>query len=178
VTPEDVRWSMERGFRLQSTFHQQFFQGVVGADACIRRPASCRLPKGIVIDPSANTVTFHLTRPDPNFLLNLAQPTAIVVPTGTPAKDVGTRPLPATGPYRIQAVIPKRTLTVVRNPQFREWSRTAQPDGYPDAIQWNLSKADENAAVNAVERGQADVDDGDPASGSTSSPPGTPTRHT
>jgi peptide/nickel transport system substrate-binding protein len=168
VTPADVRWSMERGFRLRSTIHRQAFQPIVGADACISRPVTCRLTRGIVIDPSANTVTFHLTRPDPDFLLNLAQPNASVVPAGTPATDLGTRPLPATGPYRIQAVVPKRTLTVVRNPQFREWSRQAQPDGYPDAIQWNLSgdgtTADENAAVNAVERGQADVDDGDPPS--------------
>jgi len=166
VTPADVRWSIERGFWLRSTIHRQSFQPIVGADACTRRPATCRLSQGIVIDPAANTVTFHLIRPDPDFLLNLAQPNAFVVPAGTPARDVGTRPLPATGPYRIQAVIPKRTLTVVRNPQFREWSRQAQPDGYPDAIQWNLSgggtTADEDAAVNAVERGQADVDNGQP----------------
>jgi YVTN family beta-propeller protein len=157
VTPQDVRWSIERGFQLRSTPLRQAFQRIVGADACTRHPATCRLPRGIVIDPSANTVTFHLTRPDPDFLLNLAQP-----------NDLGTRPLPATGPYRIQAVVPKRTLTVIRNPQFREWSRQAQPDGYPDAIQWNLSggdtTADENAAVNAVERGQADVDNGQPPS--------------
>ena len=168
VTPEDVRWSIERGFKLRSTIHRQAFQPIVGADACTRHPVTCRLSQGIVIDPAANTVTIHLARPDPNFLLNLAQPNASVVPAGTPATDLGTRPLPATGPYRIQAVVPKRTLTVVRNPQFREWSRQAQPDGYPDAIQWNLSgdgsEADENAAVNAVERGQADVDDGDPPS--------------
>jgi peptide/nickel transport system substrate-binding protein len=166
VTPEDVRWSIERGFRLRSTMDRQFLQGVVGADACTRRPATCRLSRGIVIDPSASTVTFHLTRPDPDFLVNLAQPNASVVPAGTPATDLGTRPVPATGPYRIQAVVPKRTLTVVRNPQFREWSRQAQPDGYPDAIQWDLSgsgsTADEAAAVDAVEHGQADVDDGQP----------------
>jgi peptide/nickel transport system substrate-binding protein len=168
VTPADVRWSIERGFRLRSTIHRQSFQPIVGADACTRRPVTCRLPRGIVIDPAANTVTFHLTRPDPDFLLNLAQPNASVVPAGTPATDLGTRALPATGPYRIQAVVPKRTLTVVRNPQFREWSRQAQPDGYPDAIQWNLSgggtTADEDATVNAVERGQADVDNGQPPS--------------
>jgi YVTN family beta-propeller protein len=163
VTPEDVRWSIERGFNLRSPLHQEFFQGVVGADACTRSPTTCRLPKGIVTDPSANTVTFHLTRPDPNFLFSLAQPTAFVVPSGTPAKDLGTSPVPATGPYRIQSFEPKRTLRLVRNPRFREWSRQAQPDGYPDAIQWSLSghgsAKDENAAVDAVERGQADLYD-------------------
>ena len=92
VTPEDVRWSIERGFKLRSTFHREAFWDVVGADACNRRPATCRLTKGIAIDPSANTVTFHLTQPDPDFLLNLAWPDAYVVPAGTPAREVGTTP--------------------------------------------------------------------------------------
>ena len=163
VTPEDVRWSIERGFKLRSTWHREFLRGVVGAEACSRRPATCRLSRGIVTDPSANTVTFHLTRPDPDFLANLAQPTAFVVPAGTPAKDVGTSPVPATGPYMVQAFVPNRRLTLVRNPGFREWSRDAQPDGYPNTIDWNLSggrsRAGEDAAVDAVLRGQADLYD-------------------
>ena len=163
VTPEDVRWSIERGFKLRSTWHREFLRGVVGAEACSRRPATCRLSRGIVTDPSANTVTFHLTRPDPDFLANLAQPTAFVVPAGTPAKDVGTSPVPATGPYMVQAFVPNRRLTLVRNPGFREWSRDAQPDGYPNTIDWSLSggrsRAGEDAAVDAVLRGQADLYD-------------------
>ena len=163
VTPKDVRWSIERGFKLRSTWHREFLRGVVGAEACSRRPATCRLSRGIVTDPSANTVTFHLTRPDPDFLANLAQPTAFVVPAGTPAKDVGSSPVPATGPYMVQAFVPNRRLTLVRNPGFREWSRDAQPDGYPNTIDWSLSggrsRAGEDAAVDAVLRGQADVYD-------------------
>ena len=132
------------------------------------RPATCRLSRGIVTDPSANTVTFHLTRPDPDFLLGLAQPTAFVVPAGTPARDVGTSPVPATGPYMVQAFVPNRRLTLVRNPGFREWSRAAQPDGYPDTIEWSLSggrsRAGEDAAVDAVLRGQADLYNDQPPS--------------
>jgi len=161
VTPEDVRWSIERGFRLRSAQHREFFRGLVGADACGRRPATCRLSRGIVTDPSANTVTFHLTEPDPDFRLSLAQPTAFVVPAGTPARDVGTSPIPATGPYMVKAFVPNRRLILARNPGFREWSRDAQPDGYPDAIDWSLSggptRAGQNAAVDTVQRGEADL---------------------
>jgi YVTN family beta-propeller protein len=168
VTPEDVRWSIERGFKLRSAEHRAYLRGVVGADACSSRPATCRLSKGIVTDPSANTVTFHLTRPDPDFLLGLAQPTAFVVPVGTPAKDVGASPVPATGPYRVQTFVPNRKLTLVRNPGFHEWSRAAQPDGYPDTIDWSLSggrsRAGENAAIDAVLRGQADLYNDQPPS--------------
>ena len=147
---------------MRSAIHRRAFRGVVGADACGRSPATCRLSKGIVTDLSASTVTFHLTRPDPNFLVNLAQPTAFVVPAETPAEDVGTRALPATGPYMVQTFVPKRRIAAVRNPRFREWSRAAQPDGYPDTIEWTLageagSPIGEDAAVDAVLRGQADL---------------------
>jgi peptide/nickel transport system substrate-binding protein len=60
----------------------------------------------------------------------------------------------------IQKFVPKRSLTLVRNPSFREWSRDAQPDGYPDRIEWNLAAGRwpkrRDAAVDAVERGNAD----------------------
>ena len=83
------------------------------------------------------------------------------MPAGTPTKDVGTSPVPATGPYKVQEFLPNRKLTLVRNPSFREWSRAAQPDGYPDTIDWSLSggssRAGVDAAVDAVERGRADL---------------------
>jgi YVTN family beta-propeller protein len=162
VKPEDVRASFERGFKLRSRLHRDFFGDVVGGEACTRRPATCQLTKGIVTDPAANTVTFHLTRPDPEFLVKLAYPTAFVVPAGTPARDVGTSPAPATGPYMIQSFVPRKSLVLVRNPRFREWSRAAQPDGYPDRIEWTpsgqaSSRVEANTAVDAVLAGRADV---------------------
>jgi peptide/nickel transport system substrate-binding protein len=160
VKPEDVRASIERGFKRRSSFHRDWFRGVVGGEACARQPATCQLTKGIVTDPAANTVTFHLTRPDPEFLVNLAQPSAFVVPAETTAKDVGTSPAPATGPYMIQAFVPKQRLVLVRNPHFREWSQAAQPDGYPDRIEWTPNGQGDSpadAAVDAILAGRADV---------------------
>jgi YVTN family beta-propeller protein len=161
VKPEDVRASIERGFKLRSRITRDYFRGVVGAEACTSQPKACDLAEGIVTDPAANTVTFRLSRPDPEFLLKLAQPTAFVVPAGTPASDVGTSPVPATGPYMIQTFVPKKSLVLVRNPRFREWSRAAQPDGYPDRIEWNpsgrgSSPIEANMAVDAVLAGRAD----------------------
>jgi peptide/nickel transport system substrate-binding protein len=49
-----------------------------------------------------------------------------------------------------------RELTLVRNPRFREWSKAAQPDGYPDGI--TVTRAPSTPeAVRATERGSADV---------------------
>jgi peptide/nickel transport system substrate-binding protein len=161
VKPEDVRASIERGFKLRSRSHRERFRGIVGGQACTRQPQACDLSEGIVTDPAANTVAFHLTRPDPEFLVKLADPNAFVIPADTPARDVGTSPVPATGPYMIQTFVPKKSLVLVRNPRFREWSRLAQPDGYPDRIEWTPSgqgggPIDENAGVDAVLAGRAD----------------------
>jgi peptide/nickel transport system substrate-binding protein len=46
-------------------------------------------------------------------------------------------------------------MTLVRNPRFREWSRDAQPAGYPDQIEWRPFP-NGLAALKAIERGQAD----------------------
>ena len=77
-------------------------------------------------------------------------------PRGQPAKEARTRPLPATGPYMIASYRPRHTLRLVRNPHFREWSKAAQPDGYPDEIVFEIGGTPA-AAVNDVIHGKADV---------------------
>ena len=101
-------------------------------------------------------MTFHLVRPDPDFLYKLALPFAYVLPGGTPRRPAGTHPLPATGPYMIATYRPRRLLRFVRNPFFHEWSRAAQPAGYPDRIDIRIAgTADE--AIRDVVDGKADV---------------------
>src|SRR2546422_1336795 len=119
-------------------------------------PRRCDLSKGIVAADAAGIVTFHLAAPDPDLLYKLALPFAYVVPAGTPPRDVGTHPLPAMGPYAIKTYKPKRMLELVRNKYFHEWSKAAQPAGYPDEIVLKSGgTADESVA--AVERGRADA---------------------
>ncbi len=65
VGPEDIRRAIERYFRLGPPGSQSYYDAIVGAAACRRRPARCDLSRGIVADVAANTVTIHLTRPDP-----------------------------------------------------------------------------------------------------------------
>jgi peptide/nickel transport system substrate-binding protein len=50
---------------------------------------------------------------------------------------------------------PGRELRLVRNPRFREWSRAARPDGYPDEIL--LTVAGEAEAVKDIEEGRLDT---------------------
>jgi peptide/nickel transport system substrate-binding protein len=157
VQPADFRRAIERFYEAKLPEERvPYYDGLLGASRCWKVP-SCDLSRGIVVDRSARTVTFHLTAPDPDFLFKLALPFASAVPAGTPAHDVGTHPLPATGPYRVTEFRPRtHTLRLVRNPSFREWAPDAQPDGYPDAISmsWFATAA---AAVRAVETGSTEV---------------------
>src|SRR5262249_43971614 len=94
--------------------------------------------------------------PDPDLLFKLTLPPARPVPPGTPRTHLVTQPVPSTGPYRTAQFTPGRRLLLVRNKYFREWSRAAQPDGYPDRIDIRMDD-DPGHRVAAVLRGDADL---------------------
>ncbi len=155
VKASDVRSTFERDFKV-GTPVPSYYDGIVGAARCEKRPKRCDLTQGIVAHDAARTVTFHLSAPDPEFLYKLALPFACVLPAGTPPREVGTHPLPATGPYMIAGYRPNHSLRLVRNPRFHEWSQAAQPDGYPDEILVEIGGTPDEA-VNDVIRGKADA---------------------
>ena len=154
LTASDVVATFKRIYKMSSPTAGTFFAGIVGAEACNKTPADCTLP-GVVGDDAAGTVTFHLTAPDPEFLQKMAVQHSLIVPKSAPDQDVGSTPLPGTGPYRISEYDPNRAMRLVRNPHFRVWSQEAQPDGYPDELVYSFGLNDENQ-VTAVENGQAD----------------------
>ena len=154
VEARDFRYAIERLFALDSPV-AAIYRGLIGAGACEARPNRCDLSEGIVADNAGRRVTFHLSTPDPDFLAKLALPYAYAVPAGSAPREARHEPLPATGPYMIASYRPGRSLRLVRNPRFREWSTAAQPDGYADAIVWKLGVNLDNA-LTAVEQGRAD----------------------
>jgi peptide/nickel transport system substrate-binding protein len=151
----DVKYTFERLFKIgQSPNAGTWYNVIVGGDACVKNPSSCSLSKGIVVDDAKGTVTFHLTKGDPEFLDKLGVPFAFILPSGTPNKEVQIPP-PGTGPYYFAQYSPTKQIKLVRNPNFKEWSKDAQPEGNPDVIlqKFGLSV---NAEVTQVENGQAD----------------------
>jgi YVTN family beta-propeller protein len=154
VRASDVRPSIEHLFEGGSP-GASFYSAIAGADACLARPRACDLSRGIVANDAARTVRVRLAEPDPDFLYKLALPFAYVLPAATPAHDLGSAPLPATGPYRIASYRPGHGLRLVRNSVFHEWSQAAQPDGYADEIVWRLGIRPQDE-VTAIERGRAD----------------------
>jgi YVTN family beta-propeller protein len=155
VRPEDFRRALERDLILgPNPLYGGPFANVIGGAACAAHPSHCDLSRGVVTDDAANTVTFHLVAPDPEFLARLTLTDAVAVPAGTPVHDIGVHPLPATGPYK-WARITEHEATLVRNPYFHEWSHAARPDGYPNQIVYRLA-ANPEAEITAIERGTAD----------------------
>ena len=155
LTPGDVVATFERIFKVSGPTAGSFYNGIVGADACLKTPATCSLKDGVVADDKASTVTVHLTEPDADFFYKMAFVHASIVPADTPAKDLGTTPAAGTGPYMIESYNPDRGMHVVRNPNFKEWSAEAQPDGFVDSMDYNFG-LDDQAGVTAVENGQDD----------------------
>jgi peptide/nickel transport system substrate-binding protein len=141
VRPEDFRYAVERLFAMGADAAGGF-KAIDGAKACIAEPSTCDLSGSIVAD--AEAVTFHLVRPDPELLYKLALPVTYPVPVETPAEDQGLEPVPATGPYMI-AEAGADGVELVRNPEYREWSGAAQPDGFVDAISWRFGQDAANA---------------------------------
>ncbi|RFZ87588.1 ABC transporter substrate-binding protein [Shinella sp. WSJ-2] len=155
VGVKDVVASFQRIFKVSGPTSGTFYAGIVGADKCLADTKSCTLEGGVVGDEAAGTVTINIVKPDAEFLYKLALPHAVTLPADTPAEDAGSVPIPSTGPYMISAFDPNKGMTVSRNPHYKQWSAEAQPDGYPDVVQYDFGLSEE-AAVTAIQNGEAD----------------------
>jgi peptide/nickel transport system substrate-binding protein len=155
VTVRDVVASFRRMFKVSGPNVGTWYSVLVGADACLKTPATCTLEGGVAADPATNTVTLHLTQPSGAFLDELAINFASILPADLAPHDVGTHPAVTTGPYMVASYDPARAMRMVRNPYFHEWSAEAQPAGYPDEIVYRFGLPDE-AEITEVENGQQD----------------------
>jgi peptide/nickel transport system substrate-binding protein len=153
VEPSDIKFAIERLFRVDSG-GVGFYSGIVGADKYSKTRKGGI--SGIVADDKARTIVFHLTDADGTFLEYIAIPFADAVPKGTPDKDISTvsKWRVATGPYMVSAYVPKDHITLVRNPDFRQWTPDT-PNGHLDQIDIKIG-TDPEAAVNEVADGSLD----------------------
>ena len=155
VRASDFRRGIQRQLRFGA--NPPYYEGILGGQACHRHPRRCDLSAGIITNDAAGTVTFHLGHADPDFLYKLALLLAVPAPPGAPDHTIYRAPfLPGTGPYKISQYRPHASLTLVRNPYFRQWSYAAQPAGYPNVIRFDrvAGPARQESAVIA---GRADL---------------------
>lgn len=155
VQASDFRRGIQREVKFGG--FSDYFEHIVGAPACHRNPRRCDLTAGIVVNDAAGTVIFHLDRADPDLPYKLALLWATPAPPGAADRLMDRAPfLPGTGPYMVSQYRPKSSLSLVRNPQFHQWSYAAQPAGYPDVIRIDQI-ADPRAQQLAVVTGRADL---------------------
>ncbi len=156
LKPSDFTNVFERMFKVKGPTAGAFYSTIAGAKACLAKPATCNLSKGVAANDAAGTVAFHLTRPDGEFLQKLALPFAFAVPQSAPNIDAGTKPLPGTGAYAWAEYTPNRQIRLERNKYFKEWSAAAQPSGYVDGFTIKFGLPLE-AEITQVQNGQADA---------------------
>jgi peptide/nickel transport system substrate-binding protein len=183
VLAGDIRRGIERAVAHPETVPDYnvapayYAKAIVGAQACrdavekavaTKKPRpGCDLRKGIIANDRTGTITFHLTRPTPDFRYHLAVPNASAVPQDTSLEPSPDAIPPATGPYMIRSYTPQRDangasparhgrLELVRNPYFHVWSPAAQPAGYPDRIVVETGYTDQEAEAR-VSAGRADL---------------------
>jgi YVTN family beta-propeller protein len=168
VHASDIYRGVQRELLASEYGNRSFFSGIKGGATCISHPALCEraLHAGIEVNDTTGRIVFRLVAADPDFVYKLAYFAYATVSTAprTP-RHVLAAPLPGTGPYMIKtyrnngknddSLLTSR-LTLVRNPYFHQWSFAAQPDGYPNVIDWRfVAKA--SVAVDQVSSGKADV---------------------
>jgi peptide/nickel transport system substrate-binding protein len=152
LTGNDVKATFNRIFKIGDSPNAGSWYNVIqGADACLKTPKTCDL-SGITVN--GDSVTFHLTEADPEFLDKLSVPFAFILPASTPAHNLSIPPA-GTGPYMWKTYAPTKQIVLVRNPHFKEWSAEAQPSGNPDQIVQKFGLTPE-AQVTAVENNNAD----------------------
>ena len=105
VQVTDFRASMERFLEATRDLPPAeelppFYDGIVGARACMHSRAPCDLSRGIEVNVPARTIAIHLTRPDGDLLHKLTMQFAYVMPAGSPGRATTGPTPPGTGPYR------------------------------------------------------------------------------
>ena len=107
VKASDVRRPFQRIFKVHGPTAESFYGSIVGAAACIKAAATCTLKGGVTADDAKGTVTFHLTKPDGEWLQQLAVPLASVDPGRDTAEGSGRQVGARHGAVHDQVVRPE-----------------------------------------------------------------------
>ena len=136
VTVEDLKFGLERTMDTTTFpespgfYSQDYYEG--GADYQGPYTGDGAELDSIAID--GNTVTITMAKPFPDMPYWAAFPANGPIPQGAASDPAKYRAHPlSTGPYMFEEYVPKKTLTLVRNPHWDPDSdpgRTAYPDRY------------------------------------------------
>jgi peptide/nickel transport system substrate-binding protein len=156
VKASDFAYSIERAFKMDSP-GVGFFSSIKGVSGANGYAATKKGHiSGIITNDANRTIELKLDHPEGDILYILALEFAHVVPSGTPATDQSTHPIPATGPYELQSYSPNRSFKLIRNPHYNNQIPT-MPAGNPDQVVGTII-TDPVAAYQRVVSDKADYD--------------------
>jgi peptide/nickel transport system substrate-binding protein len=156
VMASDFAYSIERAFKMDSP-GVGFFSAIKGVSGANGYAATKKGHiSGIITNDANRTIEIKLDHPEGDILYILALEFAHVVPSGTPATDQSTHPIPATGPYELQSYSPNRSFKLIRNPHWNNQIPT-MPSGNPDQVVGTII-TDPVAAYQRVASDKADYD--------------------
>jgi peptide/nickel transport system substrate-binding protein len=151
----DVARAIQRTIKLNWGNKGMLTENIVGGEDFDKGKASSI--SGIHTDDASGTVTIELVAPYGPFLNVLAFPAAAPVPSGTPIKSLSGNPPAGIGPYEIKAVVPNRSFSLVRNPQWAKHPIDGIPSGDVD-VQVKIASNNQTEAEQVL-GGGADVFD-------------------
>ena len=156
IKASDFTYGIKRLFKANSG-GSVFYEVIVGAKDFADGKADSI--SGITTDDNTGEITIQLEEPSGTFNNVLGLMFAAPVPPSTPLdKDATNTPPPASGPFMISAVDAPRTLTMVRNPQFKtvkDAGADEVADAHVDKITVTQNKSN-TAQVTGVEQNNID----------------------
>jgi peptide/nickel transport system substrate-binding protein len=155
VKAVDFAHTIERTIKLGWGNASFLSENIVGGEAYAHGKAHSI--SGIHTDEATGTIVVELNAPYGPFLNVLAFPAAGLVPSSTPMHATPNEPPPGVGPYEIVHVVPNRSFSLLRNPNFTNSTIPGVPEGKADiAVQVVSNNQSEAEQVLA---NQADVFD-------------------
>jgi peptide/nickel transport system substrate-binding protein len=128
VKASDFAHTIERAIKLGWGNKELLTENIVGGEEFDKGKASSI--SGIQTDDASGRITVKLVAPYGPFVNVLAFPAAGLVPSSTPMKSLPNSPPPGVGPYEIASVVPNRSFSLARNPNFSSSTIPGVPTGH------------------------------------------------
>jgi peptide/nickel transport system substrate-binding protein len=156
VKARDFTATIERAIKLNWGGKSFFTNYIAGASAFDK--GQSQTISGIQADDATGKIVIHLTSPYGAFANVLAFPSAGLVPSGTPMRNLSNDPPPGVGPYQITNVAPNRHFSLVKNTRFAALQIPGIPTGHLNRIDVNITSNTQSEAQQVLQN-QADAFD-------------------